>query len=233
MKRVKVKGTGVRPRSNPDEEPDFWNGMPWVVAGGNCSSCRVDSHDNTTKGNDSLALVGVVPTAVAPSSRYADAPIATNCPFVAPPPPQSSSCIVSDDESHHSGGSASSQPKRQKLAIPSSSFCCPNDSYNSPDAGRHRLLTGWGKPFYSVDIDAIDQIIAATQHQQHDEQHHRHQAPLPTAESNAATASCADGARPTFSEYNNGSSNNTNGFVGEQLAHDADLARVLDDLLEE
>jgi len=30
MTRIKVKGTGVRPRSNPDEEPDFWNNYPWV-----------------------------------------------------------------------------------------------------------------------------------------------------------------------------------------------------------
>ena len=28
--RVKLKGTGVRAKSNPDEEPDFW-GMPWMV----------------------------------------------------------------------------------------------------------------------------------------------------------------------------------------------------------
>jgi hypothetical protein len=29
IQRVKVKGTGVRARSNPDQEPDFW-AMPWV-----------------------------------------------------------------------------------------------------------------------------------------------------------------------------------------------------------
>jgi hypothetical protein len=39
IQRIKVKGTGVRARSNPDQEPDFW-AMPWVVnhqysAGGN------------------------------------------------------------------------------------------------------------------------------------------------------------------------------------------------------
>lgn len=30
MTRVKVKGTGIRARSNPEQEPDFWS-MPWVV----------------------------------------------------------------------------------------------------------------------------------------------------------------------------------------------------------
>lgn len=29
IQRIKVKGTGVRARSNPDQEPDFWS-MPWV-----------------------------------------------------------------------------------------------------------------------------------------------------------------------------------------------------------
>ena len=29
IQRVKVKGTGVRAKSNPEQEPDFWN-MPWV-----------------------------------------------------------------------------------------------------------------------------------------------------------------------------------------------------------
>jgi len=31
IQRVKVKGTGVRARSNPDQEPEFWQ-MPWVNA---------------------------------------------------------------------------------------------------------------------------------------------------------------------------------------------------------
>ena len=32
IQRIKVKGTGVRARSNPDQEPDFW-GMGWVSDG--------------------------------------------------------------------------------------------------------------------------------------------------------------------------------------------------------
>jgi hypothetical protein len=34
IQRIKVKGTGVRARSNPDQEPDFWS-MPWLGS----SSC--------------------------------------------------------------------------------------------------------------------------------------------------------------------------------------------------
>eukprot|EP00934_Nitzschia_sp_Nitz4_P009278 Nitzschia sp. Nitz4//scaffold41_size133979//132542//133555//NITZ4_003375-RA/size133979-processed-gene-0.269-mRNA-1//-1//CDS//3329551554//9268//frame0 len=29
IQRIKIKGTGVRARSNPDQEPDFWS-MPWI-----------------------------------------------------------------------------------------------------------------------------------------------------------------------------------------------------------
>ena len=39
--RMKVKGTGVRARSNPESEPDLWN-MPWV-AGDVSSSAPVQS----------------------------------------------------------------------------------------------------------------------------------------------------------------------------------------------
>lgn len=33
IQRIKVKGTGVRARSNPDQEPDFWS-MPWIESSG-------------------------------------------------------------------------------------------------------------------------------------------------------------------------------------------------------
>jgi hypothetical protein len=42
MTRLKVKGTGVRPKSNPSEEPNFWS-MRWVEVGAdlqNCSGCE-------------------------------------------------------------------------------------------------------------------------------------------------------------------------------------------------
>lgn len=37
IQRIKVKGTGVRARSNPDQEPDFWS-MPWVGTGSSAPS---------------------------------------------------------------------------------------------------------------------------------------------------------------------------------------------------
>jgi hypothetical protein len=57
IQRIKVKGTGVRARSNPDEEPDFWS-MPWVE--GNGSNHVVDSSStastSSTTSTDACSL---------------------------------------------------------------------------------------------------------------------------------------------------------------------------------
>lgn len=37
IERIKVKGTGVRARSNPEQEPDFW-GMEWIPEGNDTSN---------------------------------------------------------------------------------------------------------------------------------------------------------------------------------------------------
>jgi HSF-type DNA-binding len=41
--RMKIKGTGVRAKSNPEDEPDFWTSMPWV---------GIDNFDNTVVTSD-------------------------------------------------------------------------------------------------------------------------------------------------------------------------------------
>lgn len=38
IQRTKVKGTGVRARSNPEQEPDFWS-MPWLGSTNNTKRC--------------------------------------------------------------------------------------------------------------------------------------------------------------------------------------------------
>lgn len=43
--RIKVKGTGVRARSNPDQEPDFWGELPWVTRDGETSAPLQDEDD--------------------------------------------------------------------------------------------------------------------------------------------------------------------------------------------
>jgi len=42
ISRIKVKGTGVRARSNPDQEPDFWGSLPWVMADSESSMAAME-----------------------------------------------------------------------------------------------------------------------------------------------------------------------------------------------
>lgn len=50
MIRVKVKGTRIRHKSNPDEEPNFWDSMKWVGSEqeGSCGSVNTASTSTTT-----------------------------------------------------------------------------------------------------------------------------------------------------------------------------------------
>jgi HSF-type DNA-binding len=49
MHRVKVKGTGVRAKSNPEAEPDFWTNVPWIT-----SSDEVNTHSHGQNSLESL-----------------------------------------------------------------------------------------------------------------------------------------------------------------------------------
>jgi HSF-type DNA-binding len=43
--RIKVKGTGVRARSNPEQEPDFWGVLPWVAPDDAPKAKQLDEDD--------------------------------------------------------------------------------------------------------------------------------------------------------------------------------------------
>jgi hypothetical protein len=49
IQRVKVKGTGVRARSNPDQEPDFWKNLPWVASSSLVSSCSSSTDQQSSR----------------------------------------------------------------------------------------------------------------------------------------------------------------------------------------
>jgi len=84
MTRVKVKGTGIRARSNPDEEPNFW-AMKWMD-GGNVEAHRIRQVAATTEANtssirdDSSTFVtsngapsGLVPSPAASDTAFSSA----------------------------------------------------------------------------------------------------------------------------------------------------------------
>lgn len=55
IQRIKVKGTGVRARSNPEQEPDFW-AMPWVESSTQGNDVTVSSDSAVSKATSSFQL---------------------------------------------------------------------------------------------------------------------------------------------------------------------------------
>jgi len=67
IQRSKVKGTGVRARSNPDQEPDFW-GMPWVSPNPT-NTCTYPSKP-LSQMNIEMKLPAPVPSSMIPSTVF-------------------------------------------------------------------------------------------------------------------------------------------------------------------
>jgi len=72
IQRIKVKGTGVRARSNPAQEPDFWN-MPWVDAASTPtgSSSPTNNMNFTTNNNSQPNMHPSAPATVTPQNTAA------------------------------------------------------------------------------------------------------------------------------------------------------------------
>lgn len=78
IQRIKVKGTGVRARSNPDEEPDFWT-MPWVQEEGTCTSTSGDGTSTSTPtANANMATVQQRRQSLPVSNNYYDTRMLTS-----------------------------------------------------------------------------------------------------------------------------------------------------------
>lgn len=58
MTRVKIKGTGIRAKSNPDKEPDFFSGkLSWVGCG---AEAKIYSETKTNPSSQSHCSLSVV-----------------------------------------------------------------------------------------------------------------------------------------------------------------------------
>ena len=95
MHRVKVKGTGVRPRANPDEEPDFWNMKPWIGGSKSTSASRGGGADDG-KGTTGQQKPGGDAASSSSGKPRHDYP--EPCPPLPPPPRHGSSSVVSNEE---------------------------------------------------------------------------------------------------------------------------------------
>jgi HSF-type DNA-binding len=129
IQRVKVKGTGVRARSNPDQEPDFWT-MPWVgqdAASTSSAVAKSAQHLNIVSGPSSSGASVV-------SHDDTDVSSTTSASRPQSPPPDE---ITSYTYTH--------RPQRQTVVDEDDSTPVPLVLSLSED---DFIMTGWGKPFY-------------------------------------------------------------------------------------
>ena len=173
MTRVKVKGTGVRARSNPEQEPDLY-ALPWVgitPGGAVVSTSDADEgSERTVCGPENTSTTtSVVPTptvlsitrlfamettaiVVSPSSSLPRSTVVA---------PQSMSSVVSQT----TASSSSSGSRHRSTSSSTSSSCSSSsssDDFEMEDADMDKddndgdlVLSGWGMPFhYLGKIDA-------------------------------------------------------------------------------
>lgn len=69
MQRIKVKGTGVRARSNPEQEPDLWN-MEWVGASTRPQEVPLPPESHGPSPESVLCSFDTVPDQVPLKSRH-------------------------------------------------------------------------------------------------------------------------------------------------------------------
>jgi HSF-type DNA-binding len=137
IQRVKVKGTGVRARSNPEQEPDFWT-MPWVG--------QEQEHSASLSAHHITSLVSASNITSTSSDNYSvvshdDMDASSTSAFsrpVSPPLEQVTSCSA-----RHQCPSLIAPVQVQPL-----SFDFDEDSSSDDD---DLVMTGWGKPFFFLD----------------------------------------------------------------------------------
>jgi hypothetical protein len=127
IQRVKVKGTGVRAKSNPAQEPDFWS-MPWTTSNGKA--------DSTVKSPPTEVLPAAPPvtSSTAPlSSTSQQQHVVDDC----------TRSVVSQDEEV-----PSPQLPQHEVAPQPVQSVEPASAYFVGEPREDSLVSSWGMPFY-------------------------------------------------------------------------------------
>jgi len=139
MSRVKVKGTGIRPRSNPLEEPDFWKGMSWVgLEGGSTATPPPPEHYSSSVVSRDDSRYNDTDTTASDASND------ENNEYTPIPP-----AIVASEH-------------RQRIIKPQGVPAhAPIPIHCSVDDQDLSKLMGWGKPFYYIDSAQIAEPVSS------------------------------------------------------------------------
>jgi len=163
IQRVKVKGTGVRSKSNPEQEPDLW-AMEWVG-----------------KNTETVATAAATAMSLFPSMALSSAPATTTVTpesvskiRTAPSLPPSKRPVIKEEENKKSSCNTPITdvfdeelllPPLPPLNTPTTSRQVSASSLEEPqedpqDDKRKQeeesmILTEWGKPFYELKFDSL------------------------------------------------------------------------------
>lgn len=134
IQRVKVKGTGVRAKSNPNQEPDFWN-MPWSMTTPHSKTSSTPLHETTQPSTDTM----MNPLLVTSSMQRAE-----DC----------TTSVVSQDEDHEAQqvtycDEMIPDPRPLHPMIHAVDVRAPMQIPSfGMDPVEDTLVTSWGMPFY-------------------------------------------------------------------------------------
>jgi hypothetical protein len=135
MHRTKVKGTFVRGRSNPDQEPDFW-AMPWVGVDGSKQDAPTLTHVQSR-------------TAVVKSAK----------PRRSPPRKVSVGSVVSpEDSDNRDHRSSSLQWVEPTVCQSKTSGSIITDESDASEDMEDVVLTSWGMQFHYLPPDIVGDL---------------------------------------------------------------------------
>jgi len=129
MTRVKVKGTQIRARSNPEAEPDFWRGMRWVgtsQAPGNCYEFA-DSLNKSPRPRGSVSVVSQ-------DTDFSEADMETD--------------VAKDVNSFPIGHHLTRSPPASPLKTP-----------ETKQQESNVRMSGWGRPFYYLGAEQVGELV--------------------------------------------------------------------------
>ena len=187
IKREKIKGTGIRAKSNPDQEPDFWTAFPWIQATSSVVPTLIKSDsfqkgksvsrrwsipsklNNTSSGKEFFDEINSHLKLRASFDNDLTSKTLTRYRSTRTAEPLS---LVSSFESMYAPSSEGSSGTRlpTSLAYPQDRprtfgqcvSSCGQEHEAFPDNGMFgcsRIMSSWGKPFHTVDCQGISENI--------------------------------------------------------------------------
>lgn len=167
MNRVKVKGTGVRSRSNPDAEPNFWE-MSWVgTKGSNNINKEGEEMEDASESSCSSDNDGNIVTSVATTTTTCCSTMRGSSSVVSYEECEDVTSSIDNHQDHEVNNNNYKNQQKVNCEPTSIPFSVPSSqSYLQKPVlfvkeEKDVVLHGWGKPFHYLDSRDIQNIVVA------------------------------------------------------------------------